>query len=185
VNGRFELMLGVVQSLIASAVFWITLLYVARPRLSMSDHVSISEVENGFVLRVKVANRSLWTAQEISSSAILSIVGGQGRLFFPVSITQSTQPVLGGRAFKSRRRKLYGWVGASHRVFRMESRLNLYGEFLSIAQESENDGEWELIFSVTAVDGMLFGGNRTFVKCYRSSCMIRGIFERGRSMRIV
>lgn len=178
-------MLGVVQSLVASVVFWITLLYIARPRLFLSDHIAIMDVEGGFVMRVKVVNRSLWAAQEISSSAILSIVGDQGRLFFPVSVTQSSQPILGGRLFKSRRKKLYGWVGASHRVFRMESRLNSFPGFASILRDSENGGEWELIFSVTAVDGMLFGGNRTFVKCYRSRSVVRGVFERGRSVRVV
>ena len=174
-----SLLAGVLGSVIGSAVFWALLLSLSRPRLAFSK--SLARGADASSLTVKVKNSMPWSAQRIEFQCLL-LKSDQGELkYYPLAARGSAQPVMGGWARTSLRRRRYDMLGSSHRIWEIDLSLQVGGMSRS-AILGPNDRP---ITSGGAIDGMLFSTERWSIRTYRRADVRDGTFERGRSLGIV
>ena len=170
--------LGVLGGVFANVAYWTLLLMLSRPRIDFSSQIVDDPSEPGF-LRVKVRNALPWSVQGLNFEAAL-VTGDRGRKRYEaLHVRSPTQPILGGWAYRSRRRSRYGWLGASHRVVTIGPSSSAP---LTLAEHLMSGDE--IVVSVLGMDGALLSVSRWSVRSYRFDDLSLGFFESGRSLRL-
>lgn len=122
-----------------------------------------------------------WSAQRIELQCLLLKGDRSGLRYFPVSARGSVQPLMGGWAVAGLRRRRYDVLGASHRIWELDIGC---GTHVGLGEVIVMEPRDRLIVAVGAIDGMLFSTERWMVRAYRSSDIVDGAFERGRSLAV-
>ncbi len=171
--------LGVLGSVLGSAVFWSLLIALSRPRFVFSE--SLARSQHRSTLSVKVRNAMPWSVQRVELQCLL-LKGDQSRLrYFPVVARGSGQPLMGGWALSRLRRHRYDILGSSHRIWELDIISGGHGGSSDVLVMEPRD---RLIVSLGGIDGMLFSTERWMVRTYLSSDILDGSFQRGRSLGV-
>lgn len=176
---------GILGNLLASLVYWSLLLWIARPRIRLSEQLVHDPAEPDFV-RIKVANSMPWSASGLEYDATLVMPDPEvGYSFHSAQVRAATQAVLGGWALKNYRIARYGRMAASHRILSIRNSVPASissGTSFSIVREIEGGGE--LVVTIRATDGALLALTAWQTRTYRAKDLVEGSFNNGRSLEV-